>query len=110
MPTTQIIEFLTKLQEGATIIADACQEYLETLSPVETRRYGNFDGLNWERKMGTRAEYFQTTKEANENSREFQALQAKLQEKGGFWPSKNYKFWLHRGDVDVIDRRRKENE
>lgn len=101
------IEFLVKLRDAATMIADACEDYLGTKAPVEVRELGDFDGLKWTEKDGSKGKYEQTTKAANNNSQEFQALQQKLKDKGGFFQTKSFKFWNHREDLDTIDRRAK---
>ena len=67
----------------------------------------DFDGLFWETKTGTKGEYQQTNKKANNNHPVFQALQAILKEKDGFCILGGYKFWTHQGDVNLIDRRKK---
>lgn len=108
------VEFLVKLRnaadkimEGAALLRDGTNQYLETMSPVDVRDFGDFDTLKWTAKEGSKATYEQTSKEVNNNSKEFQVLQERLSEKGGFWQTKNYKFWFHRKDQDTIDRRHK---
>lgn len=101
------VEFLVKLRDAAAMIADACEDYLGTKAPVEVREFGDFNGLKWTEKAGGKGPYEQTTREANNNSKEFQVLQGKLKEKGGFYQTKGYKFWDHQNNQDVIDRRAK---
>ena len=101
------IEFLVKLRDATQQIADATNEYLETMAPVDMRELGDFDGLKWTQKDGSKGPYQQTSKEANNNSKEFQTLQEKLKEKNGFWQTKSFKFWTHRDNPDIIDRRAK---
>lgn len=67
----------------------------------------DFNGLKWETKEGTKGEYQQTTKEANQNNEIFQALQQILKDHSGFWQSSAHKYWNHRDDKDTIDRRKK---
>jgi len=100
------VEFLVKLRDGAQIIADATNEYLETMAPADERDLGDSDSLTWVQKEGGSGPYQQARHEDNKTA-EFEALQKKLQEHNGFWQSKNYKFWLHMGDLSLIDRRKK---
>lgn len=98
------IEFLVKLRDAAQMIADAAEEYLEGLAPVATKKY---DQLNWTQKEGRKGPYQQTSKAANNNSAEFRALQYQLKGHNGFWQTRKHKYWLHRGNPDIIDRRQK---
>ena len=102
------VEFLVKLRDAATMIADAAQEQLEKHVPAEVK-HGNkdFDSLKWETKEGTKGSYEQTRKEANDNSEVFQGLQQILADHKGFWQNSNRKYWHHQGNADIIDRRRK---
>ena len=102
------VDFLVKLRDATTMIADACNEQLEKLAPPSVKYdVKDFDSLKWETKTGTKGEYQQTTKEANNNSEIFQALQQVLSDSKGFWQNSSHKFWFHRENRDIIDRRRK---
>jgi hypothetical protein len=102
------LEFLIKLRDGATMIADAAQEQLEKLAPCDVKHdLKDFASLRWETKQGTKASYEQTSKEANNNSEAFQGLQKILQGHNGFWQSSTHKYWIHRDNLDKIDRRKK---
>jgi len=102
------VEFLVKLRDAAQMIADAANERLEKMAPSEVKYdEKDFDGLKWEMKSGTKGEYQQTTKEANDNNEAFQALKQILQDHKGFWQNSRYKFWFHQNNQDIIDRRRK---
>ena len=101
------VEFLVKLRDAAQMMADATNEYLETMAPVDVRDLGDFGSLKWTEKEGSKEPYQQTTKAANDNSKEFQTLQQKLKDKGGFFQTKGFKFWTHRDDPETIDRRKK---
>jgi len=104
------IEFLSKLQQGAQMIADACSQKLEGMSPPRRTTKPNparFDTLPWETKTGGKGPYQQTSKQTSNNSELFQTLQNIMKEKNGFTQMGQYKYWNHQGDVDVIDRRGK---
>jgi len=105
---TSDIEFLVKLRDACQMIADAAEEQLEKIKPA-TVKYDSkdFDKLSWTMKEGTKSSYEQTTKETNQNSEVFQALQKILSEHQGFWQNSNYKIWFHQNDKDTIDRRKK---
>jgi vacuolar-type H+-ATPase subunit E/Vma4 len=102
------VEFLVKLRDATQMIADAANEQLEKMTPSEVR-YGenDFDSLKWETKSGTKGEYQQTTKEANDNNEVFQALKQILQDHKSFWQNSSYKYWFHQNNPDIIDRRKK---
>lgn len=105
------VDFYVKARDGAQLIADAANEQLEKMAPPSVK-YGekDFDNLKWKTKEGIKADYQETTKEANDNNEVFQALQKILQDHGGFWQSPNYKFWVHSGNADIVDRRLKKTE
>lgn len=65
----------------------------------------DFNALFWETKEGTKGKYQQTSKKATNNHLAFQALQRKLKEHNGFCIIGSFKYWTHRNDLDVIDRR-----
>lgn len=100
------VEFLVKLRDAGQMIADATNEYLETMAPADVRDLGDFDGLKWVKKEGGSGPYEQARHEDNK-TKEFEALQKKLQDHNGFWQNKTYKFWFHMGDQSIIDRRAK---
>lgn len=102
-----IIDFANELEAAAVklkrYIGEAHGVVGQQVKPTEE----DFNKLLWERKTGTKGDYEQTSKDTNNNSQVFQALQAAVREKGGFRIISNYKYWLHQNDVNVIDRRRK---
>jgi len=94
-----LFEFLNAVEAG---VASAKRTIAQKKGFAEL---SDFDKLFWEKKQGTKGEYEQTSKSANNNSDVFQALQQKLKEHGGFWQYRGYKYWNHQNDHDVIDRR-----
>lgn len=98
------IEPLTKMRDGLAMALDGLSEYLEMKAPVRMREYGDFDMLKWSEAKGAQGVYEQAK---DDSSKEFKALQAKLDDHKGFWQSKNFKFWFHLSSRDTIDRRRK---
>lgn len=103
------IEFHVKCRDAFQQLADTHNEEIERRTPPEVK-YGekDFEKLKWYTKEGTKGSYKQTTKEANNNNEVFQALQNILKDRSGFWQSTNYKFWVHSGNPNIIDKRRKE--
>ena len=101
------VDFLVKLRDAATMIADACNEQLEKTKPPEARDTQDFDKLFWETKEGTKGPYQQTSKKATNNNPGFQALQAILKKNKGFCHIGAYRYWFDRDDQDVVDRRKK---
>jgi len=99
---------LVKLRDAGAMIMDAANKQLEKMTPTSVK-YGekDFDGLKWETKEGTKSPYEQTTKEANNDSEVFQALQRILSGHKGFWQGSTHKYWNHQGAVDLVDRRKK---
>jgi len=102
------LEFHVKCRDAYQQLADAHNEEIESRTPLEVKYDAkHFDTLKWVSKTGAKGTYEQTTKEANNNSEVFQALQKILNEKGGFWQNSNHKYWQHQGNPSIIDRRRK---
>jgi len=100
------VEFVVKLRDACQMMADAAEEYLEKQVPVGAKTE-DFNKLSWTDKEGSKSPYEQTTKEANQNSEVFQALQQILSDHKGFWQNSTHKYWDHQGDKDIIDRRKK---
>ena len=102
------IEFLVKLRDAFQMATDATNDYLETQAPGDVKtKTEDFETLKWTVKSGTKSDYEQTTKEANDNSEVFRALQKILSDHQGFWQNSKCKYWNHQGGLDIIDRRRK---
>jgi len=102
------VDFYIKVRDGAQLIADAANEQLEREAPPEVKlTKEDVDKLSWTDKEGTKANYQQTTKDANNNSEVFQALQKILSDRKGFWQSFGYKWWFHQKNQGIIDRRKK---
>ena len=102
------VDFWVKLRDAGQLIADAANEQLEKMVPVQVKYDPkDFDSLKWETKTGGKGEYQQTTKESNKNSEVFQALQKILSDHNGFWQDSGQKYWFHQDNTDIIDRRKK---
>lgn len=102
------VDFLVKMRDAATMIADACNEELEKIAPSSIKY--NEEAVNklpWETKTGSKGEYQQTSKQTTNNHPDFQALQAIVKKKNGFCILGGYKYWQHQGATDIIDRRRR---
>jgi len=102
------VEFLVKLRDAAQLIADAANEQLDKMAPVEVEHNEkDFDKLFWEDLRGNKGPFQRTSKKATNNSDIFQALQAILKEHKGFCQIGSYRYWFDNNNPDVIDRRRK---
>jgi hypothetical protein len=101
------VEFLVKLRDAAAMMADAANEYLESLAPPEAKEEAlDYSKLFWEKKQGEKGEYEQTSEKVNQNCDLWKKLKAKVKEHKGFWLNSGYKFWFHQQDESVIDRRK----
>ena len=102
------VDLLVKMRDHHQAIADALNEELEKHAPPEAKYDAkDFDRLKWETKKGSKADYQQTTKEANNNSELFQNLQQILKEHKGFCQLGNFKLWFDRNNESIVDRRAK---
>ena len=102
------VDLAVKMRDGHQMLADAWNEYLETLAPAVVKYdEQDFDKLAWTQKEGSKGPYMQTTKEANNNNKIFQGLQQILKEHNGFFQTSSSKYWTHRDNPDIIDRRPK---
>ena len=102
------VDFLVKLRDAAQLMADAAEEYIQTLAPPEVKQDPKqFDSLFWETLNGAKGPFERTSKGATNNSPLFQTLQKLLKEHRGFMHFGDYTFWFDQGNPDVIDRRRK---
>lgn len=102
------VDFLVKLRDAATMIADAANEQLEKIAPTEVKyNEEDFEKIFWEAKEGSKGPYQQTSKTATNNHEIFQVLQKILKEHNGFWQSKAHKYWFDNQNPDVVDRRKK---
>lgn len=72
---------------------------------IKQRKLGDSKQF-WEEKQGSKGEYQQTSKRANDNSIAFQELQKRLKEHNGFMVKEGFSYWFHQDDTDVIDRRK----
>ena len=101
-------EFVLKMRDAFQMIADACDEYLQKQVPKDKKAESEeFDKLSWTSKEGTKGNYEQTTKEANQDSEVFRVLQKVLKDHKGFWQNSTHNYWNHQDNLDIIDRRKK---
>ena len=105
---TMSVEFHIKARDAYQMLADAHNEEIEKMTPKEVKYSEDaFNKLSWTEKEGTKGNYEQTTKEANQDSEIFRALRQVLQDHKGFWQNSTHKYWNHQGNPDIIDRRKK---
>jgi len=97
-----LLEFLNACEAGIV----AARQRIKAVKIGQGDISADFNKLFWETKQGTKGEYQQTSKRSTNNSDVFQALQRKLRENNGFWQHQGFKYWFHRQDRDVIDRRK----
>jgi len=102
------VEYHVKCRDAYQQLADAHSEEIERMKPPEIKYdEKDYDCLNWKTISGTKADYEQTTREANQGSEVFQGLQQILKDHAGFLQTSTHKLWFHSGDENTIDRRRK---
>jgi len=102
--TEALLTFLDSVEAG---VAAAKHMIGQQKGVSSTGPLPDFDKLFWETKEGGKGPYQQTSKSATGNSDLFRALQTQLKKNKGYWKHRGFDYWLHQGDKDVIDRRRK---
>lgn len=102
------VDLLVKLRDAHQMAADALNDEIEKKAPVEVKHDSkDFDKLAYTEKQGSKGPYYQTSKEANNNSQLFQDLQKIVKDHKGFCQFGNFKYWFDRSNEDIIDRRAK---
>jgi len=77
--------------------------FTEAPTKAEKPTEGQFNGLNWVTKKGTKGDYDQT---ANDGSPEFKALADYVKVNKGFVHFCGHKVFFHYKDENLIDRKR----
>ena len=95
-----LIEFIVKIRDAA---AEALDQFTPSEVKIEKPTNQEFNNLQWETKTSDKGDYEQTK---NNDSIEFNILQAWLSENKGFGQLHGFKVWFHVNDENVIDRRR----
>jgi hypothetical protein len=67
--------------------------------------HGEYNALPWAVKEGSSGRYEQAVRNASPLV-VFDRLAAELKQHNGFWQHQGYKYWFHKDDPVVIDRRR----
>ena len=102
------VEFLVKLRDAAQMMADAANERLDKIAPVQVKYDPkDFEKLFWEDLQGNKGPFQRTSKKATSNHEIFQTLQGILKDHKGFCHLGDYKYWFDQGNEDIIDRRKK---
>ena len=101
-----LVDFTNALEAACVNVRQRIAELTGVSASVAVPVGADFNKLPYEKKQGTKGEYEQTSKRSTNNSDVFQALQKKLREHNGFWQYKEFKYWFHQQDQDVIDRRK----
>jgi hypothetical protein len=96
------VDFLVKLRDGANMIVDACEEYLETMRPKETRGW-TWDPfkISWDKKGGAHGPY----EKCSGGDHDYKALIEDLKAHQGKLLRDGVFYWLF---VDQISVGRKE--
>lgn len=87
---------------------ETAEGYLNKLlkreEPLQKEPKKTINQLVWKHvdSRSDKGPYEQATDDGSET---FKALRDKLTESGGFWKNEHYKYWFHREQPDVIDRR-----
>jgi len=99
-------DFLVKVRDGATMIADACQERLEKLGPKETRqtvavKEETFTMLKFENQEGAKIGSYQVAYEKNNIPEKFNTAHNILQQSNATINGRYrgqayvYSYWLY---------------
>lgn len=101
-----LVDFTNALEAACVNVRQKIAELTGVSASVSVPVGADFDKLPWQTKKGMKGAYQQVIKRASSNNDIFKALQKKLRESNGFWQHQNFKYWFHRQDQDVIDRRK----
>jgi len=94
------VEFLVKLRDAAQMIADAANEYLESLIPPEGREWDP-NKIKWQRAEGPAGPYERASAKENKDNSDFEAMLADLQEHKGKLTRLGYFYWKFTNGEDV---------
>jgi hypothetical protein len=83
-------DFLVKLRDGATMIADACQERLEKLAPAGVKGW-DAEKIKWVQAQGSSGPY---EKSDDVDSLDFKLMLKDLQEHNGKLSCNGYFYWV----------------
>jgi hypothetical protein len=97
------VDFLVKLRDGATMIADACQERLEKLRPrSQTDTMADTEEIHWTTEIGGKGEYERSDDKDNPRH---QALLKILSAHQGAVRSDNWFIWTFDDGVTIGRKR-----
>ena len=111
------IDFLVKVRDGATMIADACQERLEKLGPKEARqtlavKEETLTTLKFEDQEGAKIGSYQVAYEKNNIPEKFNTARNILQQSNAtinaryYGPEYEFTYWLY-GSGKIYRQRKK---
>lgn len=111
------VDFLVKVRDGATMIADACQERLEKLGPKEARqavavKEETFTTLKFEDQEGAKIGSYQVAYEKNNIPEKFNTAHNILQQSNAtintryYGQEYDYTYWLY-GSGKIYRQRKK---
>jgi hypothetical protein len=99
------LDFLVRVRDGHRMIADAIDEYLETIAPAEVRKtdlVADLEGMVWQSATGPKGVYEKT--KDNKNPSYTRLLKAVKEHQGKMTVS-SYFVWLF-DDQETIARRK----
>lgn len=88
------VDFLVKLRDGAQMMADAANEYLEKLAPKDEAKHNwNPSKIPWVLTQGSRGPYEKASAEETSVSPDFVALLEDLKAHGGKLQREGWFYW-----------------
>ncbi len=106
------VDFLVKLRDAALMMADAANEYIESMAPPQVTGNSNeekqydVDNIKWETSTGSKGEY---ERSEDINSTDHKALLKELAAHQGKLTQDDYFYWTFKNGF-TIGRKKKPNK
>jgi len=104
------VDFLVKLRDVATMMADACNEELEKRAPSEAQEHKwDPSKIPWREAEGARGKYerYPAENEKAEATHDYKNMLADLRDHGDKMTRESYFYWLFR-DGATVGRKKKQ--
>jgi len=99
------IDFLVKLRDALQMAAEAVDEYLESMVPLEVRDW-NPENIKWQQAQGPSGPYERADPKENVGNPDFEALIADLDQHNGKLTKQNWFYWKFTNG-DFVGRKRR---
>ena len=87
------VEFLVRLRDALQMAADACEEYLQKLTPKEIKTAWNPNRISWIEANGPSGAYQKASEENNKDNFDFKLLLQDLDEHDGRLTRNHWFYW-----------------